>query len=161
MNDITALVQRLRVYAEEFSYPVLSPDDCRALVEALEAKQPHHNGMMQLSNELVMAKQRIAELEARTEQQPVAIVDVQSGRQDGHKFALTFTLAGQALPDDVYHLYTAPPAPAPVTVKLPKAISVLHRMDFNDAHRSIYAYPEAELNAALTAAGIQVIEGDA
>lgn len=33
---------------------------------ALEAKQPHHNGMMQLSNELVMAKQRIAELESRT-----------------------------------------------------------------------------------------------
>ena len=62
-NDITALAQRLRVYAEEFSYPVLSPDDCRSLVEALEAKQPHHNGMMQLSNELVMAKQRIAELE--------------------------------------------------------------------------------------------------
>ncbi|WP_312657888.1 hypothetical protein [Kluyvera ascorbata] len=65
-NDITALAQRLRVYAEEFSYPVLSPDDCRSLVEALEAKQPHHNGMMQLSNELVMAKQRIAELEFRT-----------------------------------------------------------------------------------------------
>lgn len=66
MNDITALAQRLRVYAEEFSYPVLSPDDCRSLVEALEAKQPHHNGLMQLSNELVMAKQRIAELESRT-----------------------------------------------------------------------------------------------
>ena len=47
-----------------------------------------------------------------------------------------------------------------VTVKLPKAISVLHRMDFNDAHRSIYAYPEAELNAALADAGIQVIEGE-
>ncbi|MFP3096868.1 hypothetical protein I4W53_11600 [Kluyvera sichuanensis] len=38
----------------------------RTLVEALEAEQPHHNGMMQLSNELVMAKQRIAELESRT-----------------------------------------------------------------------------------------------
>ncbi|WP_270502694.1 hypothetical protein [Kluyvera ascorbata] len=38
MNDITALAQRMKVYAEEFSYPVLSPDDCRALVEALEAR---------------------------------------------------------------------------------------------------------------------------
>lgn len=41
-------------------------------------------------------------------------------------------------------------------VKLPKPISVLHRRDFNDAHRAIYAYPEAEVNAALTAAGIGV-----
>lgn len=41
-------------------------------------------------------------------------------------------------------------------VKLPKPISVLHRRDFNDAHREIYAYPEAEVNAALAAAGIGV-----
>lgn len=41
-------------------------------------------------------------------------------------------------------------------VKLPKPISVLHRRDFNDAHRAIYAYPEAEVNAALAAAGIGV-----
>ncbi|MFW7230050.1 hypothetical protein ACMGGA_03765 [Citrobacter sp. BNK-39] len=41
-------------------------------------------------------------------------------------------------------------------VELPKPISVLHRRDFNDAHRAIYAYPEAEVNAALAAAGIGV-----
>lgn len=41
-------------------------------------------------------------------------------------------------------------------VKLPNPISVLHRRDFNDAHREIYAYPEAEVNAALAAAGIGV-----
>lgn len=41
-------------------------------------------------------------------------------------------------------------------VTLPKPISVLHRRDFNDAHRAIYAYPEAEVNAALAAAGIGV-----
>lgn len=40
------------------------------------------------------------------------------------------------------------------TVKLPGPISVLHRRDFNDAHRAIYAYPEAEVDAALAAAGI-------
>lgn len=40
------------------------------------------------------------------------------------------------------------------TVKLPEPISVLHRRDFNDAHRAIYAYPEAEVDAALAAAGI-------
>lgn len=41
-------------------------------------------------------------------------------------------------------------------VKLPKPISVLHRRDFIDAHREIYAYSEAEVNAALAAAGIGV-----
>ncbi|MEG6302304.1 hypothetical protein [Enterobacter hormaechei] len=41
-------------------------------------------------------------------------------------------------------------------VKLPKPTSVLHRRDFMDAHRSIYAYPEAEVNAALADAGINV-----
>lgn len=41
-------------------------------------------------------------------------------------------------------------------VKLPKPISVLHRRDFMDSHRSIYAYPEAEVNAALADAGINV-----
>ncbi|ECD4560281.1 ead/Ea22-like family protein [Salmonella enterica subsp. enterica serovar Newport] len=44
------------------------------------------------------------------------------------------------------------------TVKLPEPISVLHRRDFTDAHRAIYAYPEAEVNAALAAAGIKVKE---
>ncbi|OIY03355.1 hypothetical protein [Citrobacter portucalensis] len=41
-------------------------------------------------------------------------------------------------------------------VELPKPISVLHRRDFNDVHRAIYAYPEAEVNAELAAAGIGV-----
>ena len=52
--------------ADEFFFRMCTPENVKALVEALEAKQPHHNGMMQLSNELVMAKQRIAELESRT-----------------------------------------------------------------------------------------------
>lgn len=42
------------------------------------------------------------------------------------------------------------------TVILPEPISVLHRRDFTDAHRAIYAYPEAEVDAALAAAGIKV-----
>ncbi|HHX9802585.1 TPA: hypothetical protein ACVTEY_000150 [Salmonella enterica subsp. enterica] len=42
------------------------------------------------------------------------------------------------------------------TVMLPEPISVLHRRDFTDVHRAIYAYPEAEVNAALAAAGIKV-----
>ena len=41
------------------------------------------------------------------------------------------------------------------TVKLPKPISVLHRREFTAAHCAIYAYPEAEVNAALAADGIK------
>lgn len=117
MNDITALMQRLVLAAAKGCCQTLLPDDCRALVEALEKAQntaaQQGNIACALFDEVTAQRQRIAELESRT-----------------------------------------------VTVKLPKAISVLHRMDFNDAHRSIYAYPEAELNAALAAAGIQVIEGE-
>ncbi|MEZ6170315.1 hypothetical protein SL914_24185 [Klebsiella pneumoniae] len=42
------------------------------------------------------------------------------------------------------------------TVKLPKPISVLHRREFTGAHCAIYAYPEAEVNAALDDAVIKV-----
>lgn len=74
-NDITALSQTeindaLAQLKQLSEYPTPSTQYARvlrkyitSLVEALEAKLPHHNGMMQLSNELVMAKQRIAELE--------------------------------------------------------------------------------------------------
>jgi len=41
------------------------------------------------------------------------------------------------------------------TVKLPKPISVLHRREFTEAHCAIYAYPEAEVNAALDDTGIK------
>ncbi|WP_232553496.1 hypothetical protein [Klebsiella michiganensis] len=41
------------------------------------------------------------------------------------------------------------------TVKLPKPISVLHRREFTEAHCAIYAYPEAEVNAALDEVGIK------
>lgn len=82
-NDITALMATMKAAAEKAKHageaPVMNfcaridalnefqlaacPANVLVLVEALEAKQPHHNGMMQLSNDLVMAKQRIAELE--------------------------------------------------------------------------------------------------
>ncbi|EHR5880040.1 hypothetical protein NJB57_000284 [Salmonella enterica] len=40
-----------------------------ARIRELEANppKPHHNGLMQISNELVQARQRIAELEAKLE----------------------------------------------------------------------------------------------
>jgi len=53
-------------------------------------------------------------------QEPVAIVDIQSGRRDGNKLAIVFTRAGHALPDDVYSLYAAPqPAAVAQPVQVP------------------------------------------
>ncbi|EOC7592309.1 ead/Ea22-like family protein [Salmonella enterica] len=46
---------------------------------------------------------RIAELESN----PIATLDVQSGRADGNKFALVYSSAAHKLPDDVYHLCVA------------------------------------------------------
>ena len=39
MTDITELAQRLAICAKEDTYPVLSPADCGALVEALEKSE--------------------------------------------------------------------------------------------------------------------------
>ncbi|NUL35084.1 hypothetical protein [Kosakonia sacchari] len=47
---------------------------------------------------------------AGMDSKPVAILDVQSGRPDGNKFALVYSSAAHKLPDDVYYLHTAPPA---------------------------------------------------
>lgn len=46
----------------------------------------------------------------RAKGEPVAVVDIQRERGDGRKYALCFTSAGHSLPDDVYNLYTVPPA---------------------------------------------------
>lgn len=56
---------------------------------------------------------------------------------------------------DVMAYKLAAPQASTVTVKLPKPISVLHRREFTEAHCAIYAYPEAEVNAALDDAGIK------
>lgn len=37
-----------------------------------------------------------------------------------------------------------------------ESIFLVHRRDLTDAHRAIYAYPEAEVNAALASASIKV-----
>lgn len=52
------------------------------------------------------AEQRIAELDSH----PIATLDVQSGRDDGNKFALLYSSAAHKLPDDVYYLCVVPAA---------------------------------------------------
>ncbi|WP_336981780.1 MULTISPECIES: hypothetical protein [unclassified Cedecea] len=61
-----------------------------------------------------VVKALVSELLALREagKEPVALVDIQSGRPDGNKFALVFNTAMHKLPDEVYHLYAAPQLPA-------------------------------------------------
>ena len=56
----------------------------------------------------------VIELQERrkADSEPVATLDVQSGRPDGHKFSLAYSSVAHKLPDDVYFLYRhAQPAP--------------------------------------------------
>lgn len=60
------------------------------------------------NNELAAYKLALAAMDSA----PVATLDVQSGRPDGHKFALAYSSAAHKLPDDVYFLYRhAQPVP--------------------------------------------------
>ncbi|WP_407028915.1 hypothetical protein [Raoultella ornithinolytica] len=80
-TDITELVQRLATCAKEDTYPVLSPADCGALVEALEkaqhanAAQDDHINQQQDSIDRLEKKNAelgkyVAELESRTVKLP-------------------------------------------------------------------------------------------
>lgn len=94
MTDITELAQRLATCAKEDTYAVLSPADCGTLVEALEKAQKSnaflkgqlsdlanfnpdwdkleasYDSWREIAAELLVAKERIAELESRTVKLP-------------------------------------------------------------------------------------------
>ncbi|HHT0123776.1 TPA: hypothetical protein ACTW2L_001325 [Raoultella planticola] len=71
----------------------------------------------------------VIELQERrkADSEPVATLDVQSGRPDGHKFSLAYSSVAHKLPDDVYFLYRhaqqAPVVPKSISVR--QAISAL------------------------------------
>lgn len=69
-TDITELAQRLATCAKEDTYPVLSPADCGALVEALEKAQAQSSKWLEAYHKAVSIgaryEERIAELESRT-----------------------------------------------------------------------------------------------
>ena len=83
MTDITELAQRLNICAKEGTYPVLSPADCGALVEALEKAQGMEaywktqcRGITDHCEEL---QARIAELELEREHlRPVGVMSEQA-----------------------------------------------------------------------------------
>ncbi|MDV1093913.1 hypothetical protein RZQ20_16720 [Raoultella ornithinolytica] len=66
MTDITELAQRLNICAKEGTYPVLSPADCGALVEALEKAQAKNALVAGGIEATAKLHERIAELESRT-----------------------------------------------------------------------------------------------
>lgn len=80
-TDITELAQRLNICAKEGTYPVLSPADCGALVEALEKAQDKNAlvaGGIEAATKLC---ERIAYLEKRlrgTEESLIAAMDMVS-----------------------------------------------------------------------------------
>ena len=143
-NDITALAQRLKVYAEEFSYPVLSPDDCRALVEALEKAQN------KATSEPVALRWRWNDNEAHWTYAPASKMP-------------DFVAAGFSLENGVVieSLYTAPPAmeSRTVTVKLYDDFQLCHYGTSEDYAKG-YIDCQNNFTKWLAAAGIQVIEGE-
>ncbi len=79
---------------------------------------------------------------AAMDSEPVATLDVQSGRPDGNKFALVFSSAAHKLPDDVYFLYRhaqpAPVVPQDVLEALQKVARIsLDMNDFDGDRRGI------------------------
>lgn len=119
-NDITELAQRLNICAKEGTYPVLSPADCGALVEALEKAHqvdeelckllppgaeymdpPDGGDVTPLEGVRRMVadyRQRIAELESRTVKLPslnpeMFNEDVMFGYRKAQKEAVDFCAA--------------------------------------------------------------------
>ncbi|EJR0225599.1 hypothetical protein [Raoultella planticola] len=65
--------------------------------EGLPYQKALHDSMMLALEELQERR--------KADSEPVATLDVQSGRPDGHKFSLAYSSVAHKLPDDVYFLY--------------------------------------------------------
>lgn len=124
-----------------------------------------------VARELGAARQRIAELEARTGQQPVGWTDAEELRDvEKHGCGYIFRanpISPSADPRRVIKLYTSPPAPAPVSVKLPERHEA-QETSGNPYQSYIQVLPEAEgdwlryddVVTVLTAKGIKIAEGE-
>lgn len=135
-TNITSLVQRLKVAAKNGCCHTLFPDDCLALVGALEKA---HQRIDELENDEV--RQRLANAEHQLYMAELGKNNLRASRKVQFR-------KRKAADQRIAELESR-------TVKLPKPISVLHRREFTAAHCAIYAYPEAEVNSALDGAGIK------
>ncbi|HBM2884989.1 TPA: hypothetical protein LVL12_003029 [Klebsiella oxytoca] len=83
MTDITELAQRLATCAKEDTYPVLSPADCGALVEALEKAQET------IAFQQGEIKALLSSMESRTVKLPQAVSAGGQGYQEQVERILT------------------------------------------------------------------------
>lgn len=103
-----ALLDELEVTKQERENWRISFDNERYRADKLAAAfNTEHEQLVMANRALITqhiranrAESRLAELESN----PIATLDVQSGRADGNKFALVYSSAAHKLPDDVYHL---------------------------------------------------------
>ena len=138
-TDITELAQRLNICAKEGTYPVLSPADCGALVEALEKAQRANAAQ---DDHINQQQDRIDTLEKR---------NAELGREVTHLQSLkTVNAARQEAQSEFHRGYSCGHKDASlesrtVTVKMPRWL-------VKDA---IAVYDRDDIEDALTAAGIK------
>ncbi|EPP9356561.1 hypothetical protein TX465_28105, partial [Klebsiella pneumoniae] len=120
-TNITSLVQRLKVAAKNGCCHTLFPDDCLALVGALEKA---HQRIDELENDEV--RQRLANAEHQLYMAELGKNNLRASRKVQFR-------KRKAADQRIAELESR-------TVKLPKPISVLHRREFTAAHCAIYAY---------------------
>jgi len=130
-----------------------------------------HDKFRKAESELEAAEKRIAELEARTEQQPVGWTDEEELRNVRGGWSGEFFCANPVSPNAdprrVIKLYREQPAPAPVTVKLPDgyAPTVLKGGTQSTSYRAIMSAKgpwihRDMITETLAAAGIKIAEGE-
>ncbi|MGQ4904001.1 ead/Ea22-like family protein [Klebsiella pneumoniae] len=167
MTDITELAQRARINAECGEH--LSPAETLELVEALESEKRICATWRKTAKSTGEKLEKAQTINAAAEK----LVRCKGRYHSEQNYRALAALFGVKTPDlppleheNVHYADAAEMEIAALrqriaelesrTVKLPKPISVLHRREFTAAHCAIYAYPEAEVNAALDDAGIKV-----
>lgn len=144
MNDITALMQRPVLAAAKGCCQTLLPDDCRALVEALEAGDTENERM---ARDLISRNGEIEGLRKRVEELEEIATDY------GMKF--------QRAQDDLKKMALL--EPRTVTVKLRdinEYLAEVHDKTLALTFRRLAEVVRDGDVAAMRAAGIQVIEGE-
>lgn len=158
-GDVAVLPLYRHAQSAQISEPVLplQDKDLQGVIDALE----HPAGINAAGKQVV--RHALVELQERrkADSEPVATLDVQSGRPYGNKFALVFSSAAHKLPDDVYFLYRhAQPVPVVSADLLHTAASaiedLLEHTDPNTSYYSgVWADVPGKLRAAMLAAAPQ------
>lgn len=98
MNDITALMQRLVLAAAKGCCQTLLPDDCRALVEALEKAQ-QRNGELETYSKTALEFREAALTELNRKKSELAAVEAHAAELEAREVALPKRLSPEG-----YHI---------------------------------------------------------